>query len=760
VGTGAVNAYNNFTGNNILTNNNPERTKNNWSGAFDVGTTLMAAAPFASKSGRGALFGEQAWGRTAQTAGQVWGGAKNLPAQALNGVKNLSVSGIKNGATQALNGAKSWGTQGLGWAKNGATQAFNGAKGWGEKGLGGVKDWGAERLGGMKDWGTSAFRGAKDWGAERLQGVKDWGAQALSNSKGFGDRALNGAKTWGEQASGYTKNLGDRVVNGAKNFGPRASLFGQNMRIRASNFAAQARYQAQLAEYHFQLGVRSMSLGHDPQLATPNGSLPIGLEPPISPINKPLMSVNEKPQPMTMQGGNHDGLHGSGGTAGTSKRDTFTPENFPTPELILKSNNPVKQANMAGFAKKMSASANEFKAEFSSRLSEAKTPQAREKLMEEAYQWWVQKRYGMKPDEKLLNDIQPGDPNRDPFGKIAELKENGQSTPAYRKRDEIGQLINQRFRGNEGDVLDNPVTLPKWVADDLGLKSPEVQGNRLLRGQAADAIDQHRQQTKPPEKQYGYTTGAEKFMTETGDPGNQRILHDAGVKVLSRLMGDGSKLQDPKSMQQFSEAAYFLFQGPIKNRGSDSVIRGYVSSIGEQMSGKPVTLPHDVDIQAYARNQEDFSQWLAKSLKGIKSSSSEKVSSVNTQNQHIPQKDQKIETDITNEKVGYIFGHATGRQHNIDRAEQNIVQMKRLGLSDTPESHAYIRKHLESVPENPSNILRSFHNEHGNFEIRESLVSGPSGKFSLFESAWEVMPDGTRRLTSVIPKGGPKKGDK
>jgi hypothetical protein len=306
VGTGAVNAYNNFTGNNILTNNNPERTKNNWSGAFDVGTTLMAAAPFASKSGRGALFGEQAWGRTAQTAGQVWGGAKNLPAQALNGVKNLSVSGIKNGATQALNGAKSWGTQGLGWAKNGATQAFNGAKGWGEKGLGGVKDWGAERLGGMKDWGTSAFRGAKDWWAERLQGVKDWGAQALSNSKGFGDRALNGAKTWGEQASGYTKNLGDRVLNGAKNFGPRASLFGQNMRIRASNFAAQARYQAQLAEYHFQLGVRSMGLGHDPQLVPANGVMPMGLEPPIPPINKPLMSVNETPQPM-IQGGNHDG---------------------------------------------------------------------------------------------------------------------------------------------------------------------------------------------------------------------------------------------------------------------------------------------------------------------------------------------------------------------------------------------------------------------------------------------------------------------
>jgi Domain of unknown function (DUF4157) len=300
--------------------------------------------------------------------------------------------------------------------------------------------------------------------------------------------------------------------------------------------------------------------------------------------------------------------------------EAFTPENFPTPELILRTNDPGMRARVAGFANKMSVGANEFKAEFSSRLSEAKTPQAREKLMEDAYQWWVQKRYGMKPDAKLLNDIQPGDPNRDPFGKIADLKEKGQSTPAYRKRDEIGQLIEQRFRGHEGDVLNNPVTLPKWVADDMGLKNQEVPGNRLLRGQAADAIDQHRQQTKPPEKQYGYEAGAEKYITETGEPGNQKILHDAGIKVFSRLMGDGSKLQDPKSMKQFSEAAYFLFHGPIKNRGSDSVIRGYVSGVGEQMSGKPVTLPHDVDIQAYARSQEDFSKWLAKSLSGGKGS--------------------------------------------------------------------------------------------------------------------------------------------
>ena len=110
------------------------------------------------------------------------------------------------------------------------------------------------------------------------------------------------------------------------------------------------------------------------------------------------------------------------------------------------------------------------------------------------------------------------------------------------------------------------------------------------------------------------------------------------------------------------------------------MIRGYVSSMGEQLSGKAITLPHDVDVQAYARSQEDFTQWLTKSLSRSEGSSSGKIPSASTQDLQRSQQGQKVNADITDEKVGYIFGHATGRQHNIDRAEQNIVQMQRLGL--------------------------------------------------------------------------------
>jgi len=44
-------------------------------------------------------------------------------------------------------------------------------------------------------------------------------------------------------------------------------------------------------------------------------------------------------------------------------------------------------------------------------------------------------------------------------------------------------------------------------------------------------------------------------------------------------------------------------------------------------------------------------------------------------------------------------------------------------------------------------------NEHGTFQISESLFSGPGG-FLKFESTWQVTDDGFR-LTTVIPMGGP-----
>lgn len=57
-------------------------------------------------------------------------------------------------------------------------------------------------------------------------------------------------------------------------------------------------------------------------------------------------------------------------------------------------------------------------------------------------------------------------------------------------------------------------------------------------------------------------------------------------------------------------------------------------------------------------------------------------------------------------------------------------------------------------PDDAGSVVRGWRNEHGVFEVRESLFSGPGGLLKL-ETRWEVMSDGVRRLTTVIPIGGP-----
>ncbi len=110
-------------------------------------------------------------------------------------------------------------------------------------------------------------------------------------------------------------------------------------------------------------------------------------------------------------------------------------------------------------------------------------------------------------------------------------------------------------------------------------------------------------------------------------------------------------------------------------------------------------------------------------------------------------------------KLDYLFGRATGRQHNIDRSHQNAAQMKRLGIDDNPVGHAILYAHLKQVGSSGGNVTQKFTNEYGVFEVKESLIAGPSGKFAQFETTWKVDPDGCRTLTTVIPKGGRRKAD-
>jgi filamentous hemagglutinin len=105
-------------------------------------------------------------------------------------------------------------------------------------------------------------------------------------------------------------------------------------------------------------------------------------------------------------------------------------------------------------------------------------------------------------------------------------------------------------------------------------------------------------------------------------------------------------------------------------------------------------------------------------------------------------------------KFRYLFGQAGGRAHNVARTAQNAGQLARIGVYDTAEGRAMLQAHFERVAADSSNIARTFSNEYGTFQVRESLFTGPGGHVK-FESTWQVLEGGGLRLTAAIPFGGP-----
>lgn len=94
-------------------------------------------------------------------------------------------------------------------------------------------------------------------------------------------------------------------------------------------------------------------------------------------------------------------------------------------------------------------------------------------------------------------------------------------------------------------------------------------------------------------------------------------------------------------------------------------------------------------------------------------------------------------------KLDYLFGHATGKTHNIERSKQNLAQLSRIGIFDNTQGRNYVTSHLNSVLRDSSNILRIEPRSYTvdgvvytwTATIRESLLVGPSG-FLKVETIW------------------------
>lgn len=97
-------------------------------------------------------------------------------------------------------------------------------------------------------------------------------------------------------------------------------------------------------------------------------------------------------------------------------------------------------------------------------------------------------------------------------------------------------------------------------------------------------------------------------------------------------------------------------------------------------------------------------------------------------------------------KFEYLFGNATGNQHNIDRSRDLLAKLHRIGISDVPRMRAYLQTFFEKVLNDPTNVATQQANGR---VVRESLLMGPLGGLKV-QSIWE----GAKLITVYLFGGG------
>ncbi|CAI0979283.1 Uncharacterised protein [Serratia rubidaea] len=113
-------------------------------------------------------------------------------------------------------------------------------------------------------------------------------------------------------------------------------------------------------------------------------------------------------------------------------------------------------------------------------------------------------------------------------------------------------------------------------------------------------------------------------------------------------------------------------------------------------------------------------------------------------------------TVIDSKKFDYLFGNVKSSEHNADRSTQLAQTMNRLGLETNEKGASVLTEHLKQVVNTKGNVVDTYTKGNQAFEVRESLLFGPSGKAAKLETAFEIMPDGSRRFVTTIPKDGKK----
>ncbi|MGK8491640.1 alpha/beta hydrolase [Nocardia asiatica] len=288
-------------------------------------------------------------------------------------------------------------------------------------------------------------------------------------------------------------------------------------------------------------------------------------------------------------------------------------EHFPVPGLRMRSNDPGRNAALRLFSLWQAYVANRGLGKLVSRWDSAPAPESRRRLLAQLYFWISQQRYmrqvwAAERDPSVVGEHGESHPdyfrtrlgddahNSDLVGRQTGLRagvrrdpstgkwRGGVGTPAFWTTLAIGRLVKNRMDAEApgGTMLQNVVELPGGV---------RVDGNVL------------------------YALEHDRFVIETARADDQRTIFDAALAELATALGQRSPQPSPELLRRLANAVYLLFQAPLMTRGSDATIRTFAATVFTFAFGRPLRLPHDIDLQAMSRRQSDFVEWFAGALR-------------------------------------------------------------------------------------------------------------------------------------------------
>lgn len=283
----------------------------------------------------------------------------------------------------------------------------------------------------------------------------------------------------------------------------------------------------------------------------------------------------------------------------------ITGRSFPTPDLVKTVNNPAAWDQLGGFAEVQAAEAAAALGVLEERLASAGSRAERVAGFEAAYRHVAEWRYQVALQGQWTRPHASADDVRATIGEghmryrlspSAGNREPG--TPAWKLLSELEAVALERM--GRDHRMQNVVTLRGGET---------VNGNRLVFLAAP----------RDPATGGPYLGSPDQVVTETADQADCEVLRRASFDALAELeearAAGAADPRDPEQRRTFTDAAYFLVQGPEFKRGSDAIMRTFLVAAHARVFDAAPVLPQAIDLDGMVRGQDGFHRVMNEQLR-------------------------------------------------------------------------------------------------------------------------------------------------